>query len=223
MVDVSSTSKDNKFRRERVRLLKALVDQVLSEQDHCNIIDVGGTNGFWHTWRDFFDFRRVSILCVNFDPGHADFGEANPAVVMRQGDARDLSFAADGAYDIAFSNSVIEHVGRWVDMERMADEVRRVAGRYLVQTPYFWFPIEPHARTAFLHWLPESLRYRVLLHRTCGFWRRQDNVRDAVRTIQDASMLDIAQMASLFPDATIHKERFMGLVKSVIAIKGLTA
>ena len=39
MVDVSSTSKDNKFRRERVRLLKALVDQVLSEQDHCNIID----------------------------------------------------------------------------------------------------------------------------------------------------------------------------------------
>ena len=221
MVDVSSTSKDNKFRRDRILLLKSLIDDVLSKQDHCRIIDVGGTNGFWHTWKDLLDFSRISILCVNYNPSHADFGETNSAVTMRQGDARDLSFVADGEYDIAFSNSVIEHVGRWVDMERMADEVRRVAVRYLVQTPYYWFPIEPHARTAFLHWLPESLRYRVLMHRRCGFWPRQDSVRDAVRMIQDASMLDIAQMASLFPDATIRKERFMGLVKAIIAIRGL--
>lgn len=219
MVDVSSTSKDNKFRRERVLLLKSLIDQVLVEKPHCRIIDVGGTNGFWDTWKDLLDFNKLSITCVNVNPSHADFGDGIPTVTMQQGDARNLSFAADGEYDIAFSNSVIEHVGRWVDMERMADEVRRVAVRYLVQTPYYWFPIEPHARTPFLHWLPESLKYRILLHRTCGFWKRQDNVRDAMRTVQDATMLDIGQMTSLFPDATIKKERFMGVVKSVIAIR----
>jgi hypothetical protein len=115
---------------------------------------------------------------------------------------------------------VIEHVGLWHDMERMASEVRRVAPRYLVQTPYFWFPVEPHARTPLIHWLPESWKYRIVMRRKCGFWERQDSVAGAVRTVQSAIMLDILQMRALFPDAELHKERFCGLIKSLVAVKG---
>ena len=106
-------------------------------------------------------------------------------------------------------------------MSDMAREVRRVARRYLVQTPNFWFPIEPHARTPFLHWLPESIAYRVVMSRKCGFWAKQDTVSGAVKTVQSAKLLDMRQMQALFDDATILRERFCGITKALIAIRGL--
>jgi hypothetical protein len=114
---------------------------------------------------------------------------------------------------------VIEHVGQWEQMRAMANEVRRVAGGYLVQTPYFWFPVEPHARTPLLHWVPESLAYRVVMKRQCGYWSKRKTVDSAVRAVQSAKLLDRAQMRSLFPDAEVKSERFAGLTKSLIAIR----
>jgi hypothetical protein len=104
-------------------------------------------------------------------------------------------------------------------MVAMSEEVRRLAPRYFVQTPYFWFPIEPHARFIFLHWLPESWRYRIIMRRRCGFWERQPDVGKAVRQIQSACMIDKRQMHFLFPDADISFERFMGFPKSIIAVR----
>lgn len=37
--------------------------------------------------------------------------------------------------------------------------------------------------------------------------------------IQSAVLLDYRMLATLFPDATIHRERFLGLVKSLIAVR----
>ncbi len=200
-------------------MLSSLVEQVLAEKGTCKIIDIGGTQGFWETWKDVSTSVEFQFFCVNMDPEHANYGETNPAVSIRAGDARDLSFCGDNEYDIAFSNSVIEHVGLWRDMERMAREVRRVSRRYLVQTPYFWFPVEPHARTPFIHWLPDSIKYRILLYRTCGFWEKQDTVSEQSDRVQSAIMLDIRQMRTLFPDADLKMERFLGWPKSLIALK----
>ena len=100
----------------------------------------------------------------------------------------------------------------------MAKEVRRLAQRYFVQTPYYWFPIEPHARFLALHWMPEALRYRIVMKRTCGYWQRKDDLGEAMKTIQSAVLLDKRQMAYLFPEATIISEKFCGLTKSLIAV-----
>ena len=218
MINLAPTSTDNPFRRRRVETLNAMIAGVKARQQSCKVIDFGGTRNFWYTWREHIQLDGVQVDCVNMDEHHAS-DSGYDKINFIKGDARALDGIADGAYDIAFSNSVIEHVGGWSDMLRMAGEVRRVARRYVIQTPYYWFPIEPHMRTPFMHWLPESLSYRIVMLRKCGFYDRQDTVRGAMEVIQDARLLDLGQMRALFPDARIEKERFLGLVKSMTAVR----
>lgn len=219
MLDVRPDSTSNKFRAARVARLKTLIDKALQEKSHCRVLDIGGTYNFWHIWRDQIDWTRTEVVCVNLDPEHFETGKDETRISMIKGNACDLHNIKDGEFDVAFSNSVIEHVGRWSDMKNMARETRRVAKRYLLQTPYFWFPIEPHARTPFLHWLPESWAYRIVMARKCGYWTKAKTVSDAVEAVQSAVMLDGRQVAELFPDARIERERFLGITKALMAIR----
>ena len=145
MLDTSPTSSGNRFRRARLALLNGLIEQVVQRRDRCRILDIGGTHTFWRTWQDLIDWRVVQITCLNL-PGDGTDPPGNQ-VRMLHGDARAMPQFADQSFDICFSNSVIEHVGLWPDMAAMAAEIRRIAPAYLVQTPNFWFPVEPHART----------------------------------------------------------------------------
>jgi hypothetical protein len=220
MLDIRPDSTANRFRAARVARLRGLIAAAIAEKGTARVIDVGGTYAFWHTWRAEVDWTRTDVTCVNLDPAHYAHGRDETRVTMMQGDACNLAGIADGAFDVAFSNSVIEHVGGWRQMAAMAAEVRRIAPRYLVQTPYFWFPVEPHARTPLLHWLPRSWAYRIVMARKCGFYDRARTVAEAMAIIEDAQMVDRRQMTALFPDATIVRERFLGLTKSLIAIRG---
>ncbi len=118
-------------------------------------------------------------------------------------DARALPFP-DGAFDIAWSNSVIEHLDP-ADRPRFAAEVRRVAGRYFVETPNRWFPVEPHVLLPAFQFLPRAARQRL--------WRL--GVSDDPFT--DIRLIDAAELRRLFPDARIVRERFGPLTKSLIA------
>ncbi len=218
MLDVSPTSSGNRFRRARIGALSQLIRGVVVRKGHCRILDIGGTQAFWRTWRDLIDWRSVGITCLN-RPGQAGENVADDAVEMQTGDARAMPEYDDRSFDICFSNSVIEHVGLWSDMIAMASEIRRLAPAYMIQTPNYWFPIEPHARTPFLHWLPEPLAYRIVMARKCGFWTRAETVDGALRTLQSARLLDARQMGALFPDAFIRRERFFGMTKSLIAVR----
>ena len=220
MIDVRHDSAGNKFRKGRISLLNKLIAKTLEAKNSCAVLDVGGTYNFWHIWRADIDWARVEVTCVNLDPHHLEAGKSETRVRMLKGNACDLSPIEDNEYDVVFSNSVIEHVGSWGNMVAMASEVRRVAPRYLVQTPNFWFPIEPHARTPLLHWLPEPWAYRLVMARKCGFWQKQDSVSGAVETVQSAHLLDMRQVQALFEDATVLRERFFGWTKALIAIKG---
>jgi hypothetical protein len=169
----------------------------LENKQECTVLDVGGTKAFWRLWENEVNWSQTQITCVNIDcePEKEQDGQAR--VQMMFGDACNLAGIEDGAYDIVFSNSVIEHVGSWQHMRAMAREVKRIAPRYLVQTPNFWFPIEPHARFPFLHWLPEPIAYRLVMKRKCGFWDKQDSVSGAVEIVQSAKLIDMSQMRAL--------------------------
>ena len=88
------------------------------------------------------------------------FHEAFPAVRRVRADGRDLPFA-DGEFDVAFSNAVLEHVGTRNDQRAFVRELCRVGRCVFVTTPNRWFPIEVHTLLPFVHWLPARERGRA--------------------------------------------------------------
>jgi hypothetical protein len=203
------------FRKHRYQQISVLIDKIVCKRGRCRILDVGGSEKYWNIASTHVDNPHIRIDLVNLKTESTTRQNFRSLV----GNACDLSELDDMSYDFVHSNSVIEHVGTWENMLRMAANVRRLAPVYFVQTPYFWFPIEPHFRFPLYHWLPESLRYRLIMARSLGHWKKASSVSDAMRSVQSAVLLDCRQFAALFPDAEIRHERLWGLTKSLMAVR----
>ncbi len=204
-----------RFRLKRFERLCALIDTIIEERGACRIVDLGGSRHYWDIVSDYVAGRPLEITLVN--PKETQIPAGKFAYLAA--DAADAA-ALDGLrFDLVHSNSTIEHVGEWARMSVFAANVRRLAPRYYLQTPYFWFPYEPHFRAPMLHWLPEQLRYRLVMTFALGFAEEKDNVADAMIRVQSARLLDKGQLQALFPDAEVFEERFCGLTKSLIAVR----
>ena len=135
---------------------------------------------------------------------------------------------ADNEFDVVYCSSVIEHVtvskqsvwnvhsGRDFQVQAEASqlafarEIRRVGRGYFVQTPNRYFPLESHTWLPLFNFLPRPILIRAL-RVTNKFWVKKSQ--------PDFHLLETASMRKLFPDAEIHTERFLGLTKSLIAIR----
>jgi len=176
------------------------------------ILDIGGTPEYWEWLRE-----RPRVTLLNTPRARADVGDA----AWVAGDGRSLPFR-DGAFDVVFSNSVIEHVGDAASQQRFAREVARVGRGFWVQTPNRWFPVEQHLLTPFLHWLPKPWQRAIARRGTV--WsavarpapdRREYYIEHFLRDIR---LLGPRELRQLFPAARILRERFLGVTKSLIAI-----
>lgn len=199
------------FRRKRGRILAGRIADLARDLGRpVRILDVGGRRDYWENV-GFDGVGRIELL--NIDP--SDLGRATAREDLfadRIGDARDLPDLGDGAFDLYHSNSVIEHVGGWHDMEAMAQEARRVAPRGWVQTPAWEFPIEPHFRLPFMHWL--SAPSRAALLRLSRPYRGMD-LHERRRHVERINLLSKRELAALFPGCQIETERVV-LAKSYV-------
>jgi SAM-dependent methyltransferase len=188
--------------RWRSRRYERFCELVLRPNDR--IIDVGAGRG---SALERFNSTNP-ITALDLAPSDAPWLQgANVAVV--QGDGTALEYP-DRSFDVAFSNSVIEHVPRG-QQEAFAAEIRRVATSYFVQTPNYWFPIEPHWQLPLVHYLP--VRARKALNRVFYFgWMPRGQY-------SEINLLSAREMRRMFPDAEIHRERVFGLTKSLIAVR----
>jgi ubiquinone/menaquinone biosynthesis C-methylase UbiE len=128
----------NKMRRKRFGLFQSLVD-TLTVAKPLKILDAGGTQEFWSTMGMTED-KDVQIVLLNLMEDQVNYQNFRSMV----GDVRDMGQFKDHAFDVVFSNSVIEHVGDFSDQHRMANEIRRVGKRYFIQTQNRHFHIEQH-------------------------------------------------------------------------------
>jgi hypothetical protein len=176
------------------------------------ILDVGG---YAYDWQNVPITSRVTLLNSVYPPGaQATSGR----FVSELGDGRNLPYA-DLSFDIAYSNSVIEHVGTYEDQRRLASEIQRVGRQVFVQTPNRWFFVEPHFLAVFVHYLPWPIAKRVL--RFCSLRalvRRGDNV-DLDTLANELRFVSFREMKELFPECKIHREKWFGMTKSFIAVR----
>ena len=210
-------SLSNRFRRARFRFFLSLIEASEARAGGpLSILDVGGNESFWEK-AGFLDRCKITLLDLEAPEVH------HPNLVAIAGDGRDLSQFDDGAFDLVFSNSVIEHVGTLDDQRRIAAEVRRVGREYFVQTPNFWFPVEPHALFPVFHWLPLPLRARLLQRFTLGHLEREADLNDALELANSIRLMKREELASMFPDAQVWEEKFLGLTKSYVFYRMGTA
>ncbi len=178
------------------------------------VLDIGGTP---YNWNFLAVQPRLTILNV------PRASEAVPqGVDWVAGDGCALPFA-DGAFDVVFSNSVIEHLGSTARQHQFAREVARVGKRFYVQTPNRWFPVETHLLTPLVHYLPK--RWQAPLVRRWTVWSAVTGIRGERREfyiehyLADVLLLDRAGLSALFPGAQVVRERFLGTTKSLLAVR----
>jgi len=203
--------------------LRDLIQSIAANTPNPVILDVGGRAEYWQrVGIDFLRENRTSVIVLNLARSELKEIEGIDDVISTAvGNGCDLAQYADGHFDLVHSNSVIEHVVTWQNMVAFARETRRAGKCYYVQTPYFWFPIDPHFYKApFFHWMLPPMRAWLLTHAKIAHGGRAKTLQRAYEIIDDARLLDLSQFKTLFPDAKIHMERILGLPKSIIGIRG---
>lgn len=202
------------FRAARFRQVQALIDGLLLERDEIRILDAGGRPEYWNRLSPE-SAARTEIVILNYSSELIDYSQSVPDYLRYEnvvGDACNMPQFADSSFDLVHSNSVIEHVGSYANMLAFASEVRRVGRGYYVQTPNFWFPIDPHTAFPLLHWLPDPVRISVQTRFRTGLASRTDFAGAASR-LDGCRMVSGSMMRALFPDARHSAERFAFLFK----------
>lgn len=173
-----------------------------------SIIDFGGTPDIW------LSLGRYDVTLLNIGEQ-----QAPPGFVPMKGDARKTSFA-DKSFDLAFSNSTIEHVGAWEDQQAFARELCRVGRRIYCQTPARSFFFEPHYFTPFVTWFRYPLKnYWFVRHCTYYGLRWKPSPAQVKDFQSHLRLLSYPEMQSLFPGCSIRRERFLGMTKAYIAVR----
>lgn len=173
------------------------------------VLDLGGTAISWRV----AGLRAQHVTIVNLDRGEEP---AEPWMETVQGDA---CLGGFGKFDLVFSNSLLEHVGGHVRRQQLADVIRESAPAYWVQTPYRYFPIEPHWFFPCFQFLPFRTRVTITRYWSFGYNPPLKDKAAATELVASIELVSATEMRAYFPDGRIWFERIGGLPKSTVAYK----
>ena len=202
----------SKARKRRFNFLLSMLDQI---EKPIKILDIGGTQHFWEMM-GFIDLSNVEIHLVNLK--HQKIRHHNFFSI--KADATNLSEIEPNSFDLVFSNSVIEHLYTFENQVKMANEIQRIGKNYFIQTPNYYFPIEPHFTFPFFQFFPRQLKIQLVSVLKLGHKAIDHKNRQMIeQKIDEIRLLNIQNMKALFPNSNIYLDRFLGFNKSIVAYK----
>jgi len=180
---------------------------------NLSVLDVGVTSDDVFQESNYFEKLYPfpeRITCVGTEDGSHLEQQYAGLKYLRVRTGEQLPFD-DNAFDIVFSNAVVEHVGGRTAQARFVEELCRVGKRFFITTPNRWFPVEHHTGLPIVHWLPAKL-YRGVLRKThYAYWSREEHL----------NMLTAASFAGLFPAEVrpvIRRVRLAGICCNLVAM-----
>ena len=201
--------------RRRARRWLWFADKFPDLRD-MSVLDLGGRIDTWA--RAPFHPKHVHIVNLEGETigdagGVPEWGEVS------RGDACDLPEEIRARrYDVVFSNSVIEHVGGHERRLRFAEAVRTLGTGYWVQTPYRYFPIEPHWIAPGMQHMPNRVKQTLARRWPLSHTPAKD-MQTALENVLWTELIDKTQMRHYFPDGKFHNESILGITKSLIAYR----
>lgn len=176
------------------------------------VLDLGGWAAGWEA----LSGHPGQVISLNLGP---EVAPNETWIRCLQGDA--CSPPADllrETFDLVYCNSLIEHVGGHERRKALAGVIRAMAPHHWVQTPYRYFPLEPHWLFPGFQFLP--LCVQVTVSSTWPLGHMSSATRtEAVEDVLSVSLLNLTEMKHYFPDSEMVSERFLGLTKSLIAVR----
>lgn len=201
-----SGSVSNKFRLKRMALFNSIIKEIPCP---VKILDVGGTINFWEKMNLSLN-AEVSITILNIE----EEVNKNDKFTFIKGSATDLGRFKENEFDMVFSNSVIEHVGNYAEQKKMAEEIIRTGRKYFVQTPNYFFPMEPHFLFPFFQFMPTALRIFLVRNFNMGWFRKAQSRSEALELVSSVNLLKKSELQNLFSKGILVKEKFLWLTKS---------
>ncbi len=107
---------------------------------------------------------------------------------------------------------MIEHVGNWQNIKQFALETQRVWKYHFIQTPNYWFPIEPHYFLPLIQFFPRPIHTKLLM------LLKKKSFDKATSNFEDNRMLSLKEFRHLYSDSKLIKEKFFLLNKSFTLI-----
>jgi len=139
----------------------------------------------------------------------AQFQARYPKVQAVQYDGGLFPFP-DGAFDLVWSNAVLEHVGGRHQQIDFLREIKRTGKRFFLTTPNRFFPVEVHTRLPFVHFLPKAWFDRIARLAGQG-WA----AGDYMRLLSEKDLRTLLKQAG-FDDYQIIRNHFFGLTLDFI-------
>ncbi|MCY7360774.1 MAG: class I SAM-dependent methyltransferase, partial [Ignavibacteria bacterium] len=177
------------------------------------ILDLGGSDYYWQSL-NFTDNENYKIEILNIENQNT---ENFKNISFLKKDVRDLSFIEDKEYDLIYSNSLIEHLNNFDEQKKLAKEIQRTGKKYFIQTPNYYFPVEPHFLFPFFQFLSVDMKTKLISNFNLGWFEKQTDIVKARELANSIKLLKEKELKEIFPGCKIYKEKYFSLNKSFIA------
>ncbi|MEU7725028.1 class I SAM-dependent methyltransferase [Streptomyces sp. NPDC040724] len=183
--------------------------------ENMSVVDLGGTAEMWLR----APVRPKHVHLINLEEHPAELPDwITPEIADVTDPAVAAELSAEGGYDLVFSNSTIEHVGGHSQRRLFVAAVESLAPLHWIQTPYRYFPVEPHFVAPGFQFLPLATRAR-LVRRWPLVHSRPDSPESAMNAVINIELLTRTEMRYLFPGSVLLDERVLGVTKSLTAVR----